>query len=45
METTVLEKDLDREALPSNPGEAWRESDWFHEWLRLARAPHDGRAA
>ncbi len=21
--------------------EAWTESEWFREWLRLAREPHD----
>jgi hypothetical protein len=45
MEITVLEKDLGSDAPPTNPGEEWTKSEWFHEWLRLARAPYHGQAA
>jgi hypothetical protein len=45
MEITVLETDLDDATPPTNPGEAWTESEWFHEWLRLARAPHEEQVA
>ncbi len=44
METNLPEKDFSNQNAPASAdpdnGEAWTESEWFQEWLRLARAPH-----
>jgi hypothetical protein len=41
METNVPEQECtsSNAAVTSHPdhGQAWTESEWFHEWLRLAR--------
>ena len=48
METKLCENKPRIERSTTTPGlspsEAWTESEWFHEWLRLARAPREAES-